>query len=491
MPAERVPDGRIRGNGKAIRPDGRYVLYWMTGARRTRFNFGLQRAVELGEELGRPLVVFEALRCGYPWACDRFHRFVLDGMDERQGAGNLPYRYVSYVEPEPGAGHGLLARLAGDACAIVTDDSPAFFLPRMLHAAEARVSVRFERVDSNGLLPMRATRRVFTTAFSFRRFLHDALPEHLEAGPRPDPFEGARLPGPPELESGWAERWPGIDRPIAAIDLATLPIDHAVPASPIRGGPSAAERRLEAFLKGSLSQYADGRSHPDDDHSSRLSPYLHFGHVAAHEIFRRVVEREGWTIEALGEPTGKRRGWWGLSAGAESFLDELVTWREIGLNRCALRADHAEYESLPDWARETLAEHADDPRPKLYDLETLEAAETGDDVWNAAQTELVREGRLHNYLRMLWGKKILEWSPSPREALGRMIHLNDKYAIDGRDPNSYSGIFWVLGRYDRAWGPERPIFGKIRYMSSKSTVRKLRLQEYLERYGAGVEQLTF
>jgi deoxyribodipyrimidine photo-lyase len=172
-----------------------------------------------------------------------------------------------------------------------------------------------------------------------------------------------------------------------------------------------------------------------------------------------------------------------MSEGAEAFLDQLVTWRELGFNMCSKREDHDQFESLPPWAIKELHEHAGDRRPFLYSLEEFKAAKTHDELWNAAQRELLEQGWIHNYLRMLWGKKILEWSSSPREALGAMIELNNKYALDGRDPNSYSGIFWVLGRYDRPFGPSRPIFGKIRYMSSKSTARKLALADYLNRYG--------
>ncbi len=179
-----------------------------------------------------------------------------------------------------------------------------------------------------------------------------------------------------------------------------------------------------------------------------------------------------------------------MAASAEAFLDQLVTWRELGYNMCVHRPDYDRYESLPDWARATLELHAPDRRDPTYTLDQFAAAETHDPVWNAAQRQLVRDGALHNYLRMLWGKKILEWTESPREALDVMIELNNRYALDGRDPNSYSGIFWMLGRYDRAWGPERPIFGKIRYMSSDSTIRKLKMKQYLERYGnAGTANL--
>jgi deoxyribodipyrimidine photo-lyase len=198
----------------------------------------------------------------------------------------------------------------------------------------------------------------------------------------------------------------------------------------------------------------------------------------------------GWTPGKVApKATGSSRDWWGTSPEIESFLDELITWRELGYNMCWQRDDYDQYESLPEWAQRTLAEHAHDSRPEVYSLEQLEAAETHDDLWNASQRQLVREGRIHNYLRMLWGKKILEWSPSPRESLRVMIELNNKYALDGRNPNSYSGIFWVLGRYDRAWGPERPIFGKIRYMSSENTARKVKVTRFLEKYSASGTQL--
>jgi deoxyribodipyrimidine photo-lyase len=180
-------------------------------------------------------------------------------------------------------------------------------------------------------------------------------------------------------------------------------------------------------------------------------------------------------------------GFWNLGSNAEAFMDQLMTWREIGFNMCALDPEYDRYESLPTWAQKTLADHAKDARPYVYSLEEFDQARTHDALWNAAQRQLVHEGRIHNYLRMLWGKKILHWSESPQAALETMIELNNKYALDGRDPNSYSGIFWVLGRYDRAWGPEREIFGKIRYMTSESTRSKFSVKGYLNRYGDNTE----
>jgi deoxyribodipyrimidine photo-lyase len=201
-----------------------------------------------------------------------------------------------------------------------------------------------------------------------------------------------------------------------------------------------------------------------------------------------ALENQGWTLECLSEDArGSRSGWWGVSSAAESFLDQVITWRELGHIYCHHVPNFDQYESLPDWARATLEAHSGDTRPFIYSVEQLEECGTHDRVWNAAQAQLRSEGRIHNYLRMLWGKKILEWSAHPRDAFAAMIELNNRYALDGRDPNSYSGIAWCLGRFDRAWGPERPIFGKIRYMSSDNTVRKLRLRPYLERWAAEID----
>jgi deoxyribodipyrimidine photo-lyase len=234
-----------------------------------------------------------------------------------------------------------------------------------------------------------------------------------------------------------------------------------------------------------LPRYATDRSHPDLDATSGLSPWLHFGQLSAHEVFARVVDAERWTAERIAPAGGRREGFWAMSAGAEAFLDQLVTWRELGYVEAARRPDHADYASVPEWARATLEAHAGDPRERLYPLDALEGGRTGDPIWNAAQRQLVEEGRIHNSLRMLWGKRVLEWTGSPQEAVAVLVRLNDRWALDGRDPNSYSGILWCLGKYDRPWAPERPIFGTVRYMTSASAARKLRMKRWLARFGAG------
>jgi deoxyribodipyrimidine photo-lyase len=495
-----VPEIRIRPLSRApVRPQGDYVLYWMIAVRRTGWNFALERAAERARELGRPLLVLEPLRCGYRWASDRFHRFVIDGMaDHARRLAGSEVTYFPYVEPEPGAGKGLLEALASRACLVVTDDSPAFFYPRMVRAAAERLPVLLEAVDSNGLLPLRAVDRTFATAYDFRRTLQKLLPHHLGEMPAEEPL-AAPLPGRLErLPKEVARRWPAASEALLrggpgslATFLAGLPIDHGVaPVPDVQGGETAASQALDRFLTERLAAYGEGRNSPDEDVTSGLSPYLHFGHVSTHQVLVALAAREWWSPDRLAARSrGAREGWWGMSPAAEKFLDELVTWREVGYNRAALQADSERYESLPDWARATLEKHAQDPRPDLYDRAGFEAAGTRDELWNAAQRQLAGAGRIHNYLRMLWGKKILHWSADPREALAVMLELNNKYALDGRDPNSASGIFWCLGRYDRPWAPERPVFGTVRTMSTESTRRKFKVDRYLARWsGTGLRR---
>ena len=419
-------------NSSPVNGAGKYVLYWMTAYRRTHFNFALERAIFWATELRRPLLIFEPLACNYRWASTRFHQFIIDGMRERAAVlRGRPVTYKAYVEPSPGAGKKIFGSIAADACVIVTDDYPAFEAPRWIAKVADNSSVLVEKVDSNGLFPMRATDRLFLTASSFRRYLERQDRPQMAS---PDPLASLAGLGLPML------------KPSKTLASQFNPIPASVDQSvgsvaTLKGGTTAARERLGAFMR-------------SDSASSGLSPYLHFGHISTQEIYQAV--------------TASKR------PDSEHFLDELITWRELGFNMCSHCADYDQYSSLPQWARNTLAKHKPDVRPVLYSMHRLEGASTHDELWNSAQMQLVTEGRIDNLLRMLWGKKILEWSSTPEEALSVMIHLNNKYSLDGRDPNSYTGIFWTLGRYDRPWGPERPIFGLIRYMSSANTARKLR-----------------
>jgi len=482
-----VPEIRIRAaNDKPVRADGEFVLYWMTAARRRRANFGLQRAVELADELGRPLVVLEALRCDYRWASDRLHTFVLQGMaDNSKDFADAGVQYLAYVEPKRGAGKGLLTALAARAAAVVTDDFPCFFLPRMVAAAASRLPVRLETVDGNGLLPMRVADRVFGRAYDLRRFLQKALPAHLGDFPAGDPLQGYAA-GAAKLPAEIARKWPIASAELLRAEpaaLAALPIDHEVGPGAVHGGAVAGGATLRAFLARRLARYGEERSDPDADCASGLSPYLHFGHLSVHQVFAALAKREQWTRARIKPTQSGQRGWMGMSDTAESFLDELITWRELGYNYCWQREDYEDFSSLPDWCKATMAKHADDPRAHMYTLEEFAASQTHDPVWNAAQRQLRTSGVMQNYLRMLWGKKVLEWSHTPAEAFATLVELNNRYALDGRNPNSYTGISWVFGRYDRPWAPERDVYGVLRYMSSANTVKKLKMKGYLAQWG--------
>jgi deoxyribodipyrimidine photo-lyase len=480
-------------NSASVAPRGDYVLYWMIAARRTTWSFALDRAIALAVELGRPLVVLEPLRVGYQWASARHHAFVLQGMaDNARAFAAAGVTYLPYVEPAAGAGAGLLEALAARACAVVTDEFPAFFLPRMVAAAGRNLAVRLEQVDGNGIMPLRASDRAFPTAAAFRWHWQKVIAPHLLIRPAAAPLaalpavcRGAEVPG--AVLRRWKMATTGL-LAAAPSAIAALPIDQAVAAVALRGGEVAAATALAGFVAERLPRYGEARNQPEDDVASGLSPYLHYGHVGAHEVIDAVWRAAGWDPSRIApRATGSRDDWWGLPPPATAFMDEVLTWRELGYGFCFHRADHEAYESLPPWARASLDEHAADPRPHAYTLAQLEAATTHDPLWNAAQRQLVVEGKIHNYLRMLWGKKILEWSPSPRAALAVLIELNNKYALDGRDPNSWSGIFWTLGRFDRPWAPIRPIFGCIRYMSSENTARKVRVKAYVQRYGGAVQ----
>ena len=476
-PKSNVPALRIRRlNSHQVNPDGRFVLYWMTAYRRTASNFALQRATEWARHLGKPLVVLSAVRLDYPWASERLHAFILDSMESVAGdLASTPVAVYSYVEPERGAGSGLLYAMGADASLIVTDDAPVFFLPAMTQKAAAAVELLVEAIDHNSLMPLASTDRVFLRAYDLRRYLQKELPGHILD--TPDEVDLGTLPPPPDgLLDDISKRWPS--PPPSRSLLPDLSLRRDVPATELVGGSHAGLATLDRFVSDRLGRYEE-RNHPDEDAASGLAPYLHFGNVSVHQVFAAVADQQAWTPASLADwATGARSGWWGMSPAAEGFLDQIVTWRELGYRAARTVPNNDRFDALPNWARATLSAHASDHRDHVYSLEEFDSAETHDPLWNAAQIQLRREGTIHNYMRMLWGKKIIEWTANPIDAHDIMFELNNRYAIDGRDPNSISGIHWVLGRYDRAWGPERSVFGTVRYMSSESAKRKLRLRHY-------------
>ena len=462
-----------------MRPDRSFVLYWMTAARRTTWSHGLQHAVWHAQQLGLPLVVLEAIRVEGRWASRRVHRFVLQGMaDNAVRFGQFGICYHPYVEPTPGHASGLLQALANDAAVVVTDLFPTHFHPRMLAATQRRLDVRVEAVDGLGIIPVGLPKRDFTVAHSFRRWTQKNLPQSWDP-PMADPL--VVLSGGVRLADKILARWPAVARMPTGEEALPVSLNGTPSAVATRGGEKAARAAWRHFHTHQLHRYPRDRSHPDDAIQSGLSAWLHFGHIGAYEVFHDVAPT--WDPSMALKATGSRAGWWGLDEDVEAFLDQLLTWRELGAVQAHRDlAGFTSYAGLPSWARTTLAAHRQDARPELYTIEQLEGARTSDPLWNAAQRELVRDGQMHNALRMLWGKKVLGWTEDPERAFEILVQLNNQYALDGRDPNSWSGIGWVFGKFDRAWGPERPIFGKVRYMTSASSRRKWRLSAYLRQH---------
>ncbi len=372
---------------------------------------------------------------------------------------------------------------------MVTDHFPSYFLSRMVQASASKVSARLDLVDGNGLCPLDYAPRTFQTAYSFRRFLQQNMSPFLDEFPDPQPLQHTRFTNRAQVSARIQETWPAAR--LSSVDTrcndALMPngLRYQIGRVDERGGEKAALDRWQRFLKERSDKYDTDRNHPSKTGTSRMSALLHFGHISSHRLVRDLLSSANWTIDDASRINkGSRAGWWNLSPAIEGYLDQIITWRELGYVFCHRNpTDYFKYESLPPWARETLSVHASDPREFTYDLDTLDKAATHDELWNAAQRQLTSEGYIHNYLRMLWGKKIIEWSASPQDAFAYVVELNNRYALDGRNPNSWSGICWTFGRFDRPWGPERPIFGKIRFMSSANTARKLKVKDYIAQYG--------
>ena len=489
---------RVRSyNDQPINTEGRYILYWMIANRRLNHNAALEYAAEMAVLHNVPLLVLEEISTSHRFANDRICTFMIQGMLENiQLFKDNKIRYIPWVETPLSGIKGILHNLSEEAVMVITDDYPTYFPLKAVQYASKSLNRRIVAVDSNGVFPMSWADRAYPTAHGFRRFVHQRFVECMETWPKFNPIpEGEDVWLSDELFEQLSEKWQFHITPFEWLwrvgevgssgreALSTIDIDHTVPAVPhARGGRRTSIRMLQEFLTNRLYRYAEDRNAVSAPATSGLSPWLHFGHISSVEIIQNILQTNAWDPETIQMPRkGAREGWWNLDRSVEAFLDQIITWRELGFNNAYHNPDHDKYESLPNWAKTTLMEHASDERVQ-YTFEQIRNADTHDEIWNAAQRQLIRDGIIHNYLRMLWGKRILEWAPSPQIAAEWMIELNDRFALDGRDPNSYTGIFWVLGRHDRAWGPERAIFGKIRYMSSANTRRKFDLKPYLQEF---------
>ena len=449
-------DWRIRLlNSQPLNGGVAYVLYLCQMNRRVEWNHALAWAADLANRHGLPLLVYEGLTCSYPYANDRLHTFILEGVPEMaRGLRELGAGYVFYLRRTRQDPDDVLYCLAGSAAAIVIDDYPAFVTAAHNRSVPGKVRAPYYAVDSSCVVPMSRFEKREYAARTIRPKIHRLLAEHLHPAPTL------------RLERRWKGPVPPLHTAVTHSNIGALAssceIDHSVrPSISFHGGRRTAKQHLERFLDERLRRYARDRNSPSRHATSDLSPYLHFGRISALET--ALAAREYARAHKL---------------IADEFLEELIVRRELAFNfaRTAARADTLE--ALPDWARKTLAAHARDARPYLYSRETFERAATHDVLWNAAQKELLLRGKIHGYYRMYWGKKIIEWSATHAEALETMINLNDRYALDGRDPNTYANILWCFGLHDRPWR-ERPVFGTVRYLSLEGMRRKTEVDAYI------------
>lgn len=473
-------------NNHEYNPEGDYVLYWMSINRRLNYNFALEYAVGWANKLGKPLLIYEGLSCDIPWASDRFHKFLIEGMIESaEFCDKHGFNYYGFVETTPQQGTGLVEELTKKACLVIADEYPVYIIKPYNRLISSKVNIPWITVDSNGLIPLKSSEKAPYSAFIFRKNMQRLFLESFQNPPQKNPLNSLKNKSSINLSDDFLKRYPKLPiRSNITKLVASLQINHDVTSLEISGTRQAGLSQLEDFTENRLFNYAENRNNIENGAASGLSPWLHYGKVSTNECVLAAFDKQpsDWNPGKITYQQGKRDGFFGGHPSISAFLDELITWRETGFHFCHHVKNYDKFDSLPDWAINTLEKHSSDPREFVYSFKEFEAAQTHDPIWNAAQRQLVREGIIHNYLRMLWGKKVLEWTEHPRIALKFLIELNNKYAIDGRDPNSYSGIFWIFGRFDRPWGPERPIYGNIRYMTSESTAKKINLKSYLQEY---------
>jgi len=442
----------VRRGGEP-KEDGKCVVYWMQKAQRVLDNPALEVAIACGNALGLPVVAAFFVIPNYPHANLRHYHFLQQGLlDVAEG---MTERGVRFVVRRPTDGDTLEKFIDEVSAAMLVGDENVCREPERWRAALARkLRVPFFTVDADVVVPSALFGKSFVLLHHFRPHLHKHLPEFLV----------------PVKKLKAQHEWMGklasysLKEDITAgfdnLDRSVGPVDTFV------GGTQAALKRLNKFTETQLAQYDERRNHPEVDGTSQMSPYLHYGHISPITV-------------ALAMKDAVRRGK-ATTEIADKYLDELIGWRELAVLFCKYNPDYDNWECAEPWAKKTLMAHAADKRPWSYSLQQLENAETHDELWNASQRQMVRDGWMHNYMRMYWAKKILEWTPDAARAFEWAVYLNDKYELDGRDANGYAGIAWaIVGKHDRPWF-DRPVFGMVRYMSGESTGKKFDSKQYIQ-----------
>lgn len=446
-----INEARIKYlNDKDIIKANNYIVYWMQSSQRTKYNHALEYAIKLANEYDKPLIVYFGITDDFPEANSRHYYFMLEGLQDvkdKLKKRNIKF-IIKHISPEEGA-----VELSKNAAMMVVDRGYLKVEKKWRKYTSDNIKCPLIQVETNVLVPVEvASSKEEYAAYTIRKKINKNLKEFT------NDFDEEKLKNSSmDLD---------IDTEIFEIDdidkaIDKLDLDKEVKKSKfLKGGESEAEKHLNVFLDEKLEEYDGLRNHPDKDYTSKLSPYLHFGQISPLYICDRLK----------GIDTDNK----------DKFLDELIIRRELSKNFIYYNENYDNYEdSLPSWSKETLEIHTDDRRDYLYTIEELEAAKTHDKYWNAAQKEMLIRGYMHGYMRMYWGKKIIEWTPYPAKAYEVALELNNKYFLDGRDENSFASVAWLFGKHDRPW-KEREIFGKTRYMNANGLKRKFDIEKYVE-----------
>jgi len=444
---ETIEKERIKAlNGKGIRK-GSYVLYWMQASQRDEYNHALEFAILKANELRQPLIVFFGITDQFPEANERHYTFMLEGLKEVKHS--LEKRWIQMVILHKSPEIGVL-QLAKKASLAVVDRGYLKIQKAWRDDASKKMDCPLIQVETDVIVPVEETSPKEEYAAATIR---SKIARKLDA------FLVPLKAHEPIIDSLSLE-FDSFDIEDAAKAICKLRIDRSVKSvDSFHGGTKEANGHLEIFLESKLDRFPELRNDPTLDYLSHMSPYLHFGQISPLRIALKVSKTR--------------------SLGVEAFLEELIIRRELSMNFVFNNEKYDSLEAIPDWAKKTLRTHQKDKRPYLYALEDLEAAKTHDPYWNAAQKEMVIKGKMHGYMRMYWGKKILEWSKTPEEAYRIALYLNNKYELDGRDPNGFTGVAWCFGKHDRPWG-ERAIFGNVRYMNDRGLKRKFDADKYVK-----------
>jgi len=445
--SETIQKERIRVlNRKGIQ-EGKYILYWMQASQRVEYNHALEFAILKANELRQPLIVFFGITDQFPEANERHYTFMLEGLKEVKHS--LEKRGIQMVTLRKSPETGVL-QLAKKASLAAVDQGYLKIQKAWRDYASKKMDCPLIQVETDVVVPVEETSpREEYAAATIRSKIKRKLDAFLVPLKEHEP-----------IIDSLSLNFDSFDIEDVEKAISKLRLDRSVKrADAFHGGTKEAKSRLGIFLESKLDRFPELRNDPTLDYLSHMSPYLHFGQISPLYIALKVSKTR--------------------SLGAESFLEELIIRRELSMNFVFYNEKYDSLESIPDWAKKTLRTHQKNRRPYLYSPKELENAGTHDPYWNAAQKEMVIKGKMHGYMRMYWGKKILEWSKTPEEAFKIALYLNNKYELDGRDPNGFAGVAWCFGKHDRPWG-ERAIFGNVRYMNDKGLKRKFDADKYVK-----------